>query len=59
MLEKELEKLWHSYIIEETSKRNDQETELIKNWSAKESNFRAKLKNNLNYLKNMMPPYAK
>lgn len=43
MLEKELEKLWHSYIIEETSKRNDQETELIKNWSAKESNFRAKL----------------
>lgn len=39
----ELEKLWYSHIIEEVSKHNDQETELIKNWSAKESEFRAKL----------------
>lgn len=39
----ELEKLWYSHIIEEVSKRNDQETELIKNWSAKENEFRAKL----------------
>lgn len=42
-MKKELEKLWYSYIIEEVSKRNDQEKELIKNWSVKESIFRAKL----------------
>lgn len=42
-MRKELEKLWYSHIIEEVSKRNDQEAELIKNWSAKEKEFRAKL----------------
>ncbi len=42
-MKKELEKLWYSYIIEEVSKRNDQEIEIIKNWSAKEAEFRAKL----------------
>ncbi len=42
-MKKELEKLWYSYIIEEVSKRNDQEKEIIKNWSAKETDFRAKL----------------
>lgn len=42
-MKKELEKLWYSYIIEEVSKRNDQEKELIKNWSVKESEFRTKL----------------
>lgn len=42
-MEKELEKLWYSHIIEEVPKRNDKETALIKNWSVKESEFRAKL----------------
>lgn len=42
-MKNELEKLWYSYIIEEVSKRNDQEKEIIRNWSAKETDFRAKL----------------
>ncbi len=42
-MKKELEKLWYSYAIEDVSERNDKEVEIIKNWSAKETEFRAKL----------------
>lgn len=42
-MEKELEKLWYSYLIEEVSKKCDKETNLIRKLSADESALRSKL----------------
>lgn len=42
-MKKELEKLWHSYLIETIVERNDKEKEIIKQLSEKDNHLREML----------------